>query len=148
MTRPGRGGPTGDEYTLPFGRARIVQPGDALTVVAWGAMLELVETAAREIGESIEIIDLRTIVPWDKPAVLESVRKTGKCLIVHEDIEFGGMGAEIAATLAKEAFFDLDAPIERVAAPQTLVPFSQHLMAGVIPTLEKVKTATAQLLKI
>ncbi|HQZ22419.1 MAG TPA: thiamine pyrophosphate-dependent enzyme [Thermoflexales bacterium] len=138
----------GDEYTLPFGRARIVQPGDALTVVAWGAMLELVETAAREIGESIEIIDLRTIVPWDKPAVLESVRKTGKCLIVHEDVEFGGMGAEIAATLAKEAFFDLDAPIERVAAPQTLVPFSQHLMAGVIPTLEKVKTAMAQLLKI
>lgn len=138
----------GDEYALPFGCARTLQAGERLTVVSWGAMLELVENAARELGDSIEIIDLRTIVPWDKPAVLESARKTGKCLIVHEDIEFGGMGAEIAAVLAKEAFFDLDAPIERVAAPQTLVPFSQHLMAGVVPTQERVKNAMINLLKI
>ncbi len=74
----------------------------------------------RTLDASVEIIDLRTIVPWDKEAVLDSVRRTSRCLIVHEDIEFGGFGAEIVATIVAEAFLDLDAPVERWAPRQCL----------------------------
>ena len=136
----------GDDYMLPFGRAKIITPGDDLTVVTWGAMVERCESAAQEIGGSIEIIDLRTIVPWDKTLVLESVHKTGKCLIVHEDIALGGFGAEIAATIAQEAFVYLDGPVERLAAPSTPVPFSTELMEGVVPTVEEIQTRMANLL--
>ena len=136
----------GDDYMLPFGRAKITTPGDDLTVVTWGAMVERCESAAQEIGGSIEIIDLRTIVPWDKAMVLESVRKTGKCLIVHEDIALGGFGAEIAATIAQEVFIYLDGPVERLAAPSTPVPFSTELMEGVVPTVEQIRQRMADLL--
>ena len=84
------------------------------------------------------MLDLRTIVPWDKEAVLASVRKTSKCLIVHEDIGLGGFGAEIAATIAAQAFLNLDAPIERVTAPVSPVPFSTRLMEGVVPTVDEI----------
>lgn len=123
----------GDNYMLPFGQAKIVETGTDLTVVTWGAMVERCELAAKETGASIEIIDLRTIVPWDKNTVLDSVRKTGKCLIVHEEILVAGFGAEIAAVISQEAFTHLDAPIKRIGAPSTLVPFSTELMEGVIP---------------
>jgi 2-oxoisovalerate dehydrogenase E1 component len=123
----------GDAFVLPFGEARLVTAGSRLTVVAWGAMVELCEQAARESGASVDLIDLRTLSPWDEDAVLASVRKTGKCLIVHEDAEFGGFGAEIAATIAAQAFFDLDAPIARVASPLVPVPFNAQLMTGVVP---------------
>ncbi|MBI5928454.1 MAG: pyruvate dehydrogenase [Chloroflexi bacterium] len=125
----------GDDYMLPFGKANVVQPGTDLTVVTWGAMVERCEAAAHSLDASIEIIDLRTIVPWDKATILESVAKTGKCLIVHEDISLGGFGAEIAATIAAEAFLDLDGPIERVASPAVPVPFNTGLMEGVVPTV-------------
>jgi 2-oxoisovalerate dehydrogenase E1 component len=131
---------------LPFGKAKLVASGDNLTVVTWGAMVERCETAAQEIGDSIEIIDLRTLVPWDKEAVLESVRKTSKVLIVHEDIGLGGFGAEISATIAQEALMDLDAPVERVTAPATPVPFSTHLMEGVIPTVAEIRQRMEDLL--
>lgn len=127
----------GDDYMLPFGQGKIIAEGNDLTVVTWGAMVERCETAAQEIG-GVEIIDLRTIVPWDKTLVLESVRKTGKCLIVHEDISLGGFGAEIAAVIAQEAFTYLDGPVERLAAPSTPVPFSTELMEGVVPTVEQI----------
>lgn len=136
----------GDDYMLEFGKAKIVQAGDDLTVVTWGAMVERCEGAAAKLGASIEIIDLRTIVPWDKAAVLASIRKTAKCLIVHEDIEFGGFGAEIAAVIAAEAFIDLDAPVQRVAAPSVIVPFSQTLMDGVVPNVAKIQAAMEELL--
>jgi 2-oxoisovalerate dehydrogenase E1 component len=74
----------GDDFVLPFGKAKITIAGDALTVVTWGAMVERCEAAAKQTGQSIEIIDLRTIAPWDKECVLESVRRTRRCLIVHE----------------------------------------------------------------
>jgi 2-oxoisovalerate dehydrogenase E1 component len=140
----------GDDFMLPFGKARRVTTGDWLTVVTWGAMVELCEAAAESIGEGsgIEIIDLRTITPWDKEAVLESVRKTSRCLIVHEDAELAGFGAEIAAVVAREAFFDLDAPIERVAAPASLVPFNSGLMADIVPTVERIREKLEWLLKI
>ena len=131
---------------LPFGRGKITTPGSDLTVVTWGAMVERCESATEELGASVEIIDLRTIVPWDKGLVLESVRKTGKCLIVHEDISLGGFGAEIAAVIAQEAFVDLDGPVERLAAPSTPVPFSTELMEGVVPTVEQICQRMADLL--
>ena len=136
----------GDDYALPFGSARITVAGEDLTVVTWGAMVELCETAARQCGASAEIIDLRTLVPWDADMVLESVRRTSKVLIVHEDIELGGFGAEIAATISQQAFLDLDAPVTRIATPGVPVPFSQHLMAGVVPSVERIRAAMEELL--
>ena len=137
----------GDDFMLPFGRARITRPGDELTVVTWGAMVERCELAADALDAGIEIIDLCTLQPWDKAGVLESVRKTSKCLIVHEDIGFGGFGAEIAATIADEAFEYLDGPVLRVASPQVMTPYSQTLMAGVVPGVERIRAGMEKLLK-
>ncbi len=136
----------GDEYVLPFGQAKLVQTGADITLVTWGGMVERCELAVNELDASADILDLRTLIPWDKAAVLESVRKTGKCLIVHEEILIAGFGAEIAATLAAEAFTDLDAPIQRIGAPSTPVPFSTALMDGVVPQVEQIKQAITDLL--
>src|SRR5438067_1583569 len=110
-----------ERYATPLGKARIHRDGDDLTVVTWGAMVYTADEAAKELGDeaSVEIVDLRTVLPWDKAAVLESVRKTSKVLVLHEDTRTGGFGAEIAATIAEEAFEDLDAPVKRLAAPDT-----------------------------
>ncbi len=137
----------GDDYIVPFGQATIVQEGSDLTVVTWGGMVERCEQAATEVEGSIEIIDLRTLMPWDQDCVLESVKKTGKCLIVHEEILVSGFGAEIAATLAKEAFVYLDAPIERMGAPSVPVPFSTVLMEGVVPQMTDIRERMCELLK-
>ena len=129
----------GDDFVLPFGKAKKITSGEDLTIVTWGAMVELCETAVQRVPESIEIIDLRTLVPWDKDMVLESVRKTSKCLIVHEDIGRGGFGAEIASVITDEAFLSLDGPVRRVTAPAVPVPYSPTLMAGVVPTVERIQ---------
>lgn len=136
----------GDDYVLPFGRGRIVQHGDALTVVTWGAMVERCEAAARELGAGVELIDLRTIIPWDKDMVLASVRKTSRCLIVHEDFRLAGFGAEIAAVIAEEALLDLDAPVVRLAAPSVPVPFNTSLMDGMIPRVAEIRERIESLL--
>lgn len=128
----------GDDYVLPFGKARIVRKGDALTVVSWAAMAERCDAAIEASGIAAELIDLRTLSPWDRPAVLESVRRTRRCLIVHEDTITAGFGAEIAAVLAKEAFFDLDAPIERLAMPDIPSPHSLSLLAAALPTTDRI----------
>ena len=137
----------GDEYVLPFGKARVVQEGELLTVVSWGAMVERCVLAADDLGGSIEIIDLRTIQPWDRETVLESVRKTAKLLVVHEDIEFGGFGAEVVAHVINEAFLDMDGPPQRLGAPQVLTPFSTTLMAAMIPTVEQIRDKMDWLLR-
>lgn len=129
----------GDNYVIPFGRADIVTTGDELTVVTWGAMVERCVEAAAPLGAGVEIIDLRTIVPWDKTAVLDSVRKTSRCLIVHEDVIVAGFGAEVAATVVAEAFLDLDAPVERLATPPVPIPFDVGLMHAVIPTVADIR---------
>ncbi len=108
---PGRRPYPGDDYALSFGKAKVVQEGSQLSVVSWGEMLHRCAEAAEIFENAIEIIDLRTIVPWDQESVLKSVRKTGRCLIAHEDTLTGGFGAEIGATIAAEAFRFLDAPI-------------------------------------
>jgi 2-oxoisovalerate dehydrogenase E1 component beta subunit len=102
-------------------------------------MVYTAEEAAKELGDvSVEIIDLRTVMPWDKAAVLESARKTSKVLVLHEDTRTGGFGAEIAATIAEEAYEDLDGPVKRIAAPDTPVPFSPTLEKAYIPQVEDV----------
>ena len=131
-----------ERYTVPFGRARLHREGDDVTLVTWGAMVytaaEAAATVEREDGLSVEILDLRTITPWDRDAVLESVRKTSKALVLHEDTRTGGFGAEIAATIAEEVFEHLDAPVRRIAAPDTPVPFSPPLEKRFIPQVEDV----------
>lgn len=141
----------GDEYTLPFGSARLVTEGDAATIVTWGAMVETSLQAIAQLGSSgiqtgIDLIDLRTISPWDRAAVLASVRKTKRCLIVHEDTVTAGFGAEIAAVIAEHAFSDLDAPVMRVATPDAPVPYNRGLMEALIPGTEIVAEKLRQLL--
>lgn len=131
----------GDEFALPFGKAAVVRRGQAVTIVTWGAMLYRVLEAVEQLALDAEILDLRTLVPWDREAVLESVRRTNRCVIVHEDTWTCGFGAEIAATLAREAFSWLDAPIERVAAPDCPVPYNRGLMDAVVPTVERIVEA-------
>jgi 2-oxoisovalerate dehydrogenase E1 component beta subunit len=130
-----------ERYETPFGKARIHREGDDLSVITWGAMVYTAAEAAQQLdgdGVSIEIVDLRTLIPWDKRAVLESVRKTSKALVLHEDTHTGGFGGEIAATIAEEAFEDLDAPVKRIAAPDSPVPFSPPLEKAFIPQVEDV----------
>jgi 2-oxoisovalerate dehydrogenase E1 component beta subunit len=138
-----------ERFTVPLGEARIHRAGDDVTVVTWGAMVYTASEAAqrleREAGISVEIVDLRTVLPWDRDAVLRSVEKTSKVLVLHEDTRTAGFGAEIAATIAEEAFEHLDAPIKRVAAPDTPVPFSPVLEKAFIPQVEDVVAALEEL---
>jgi 2-oxoisovalerate dehydrogenase E1 component len=122
----------GDAYVLPFGRAKKTREGDKITIVTWGAMVPRCEAAAD--GFSADVIDLRTLQPWDKEMVLESVRRTRRCLIVHEDLRTGGFGAEIAAVVADEAFLDLDAPVARVTMPDIPSPHHPKLMEAALPS--------------
>jgi 2-oxoisovalerate dehydrogenase E1 component beta subunit len=129
-----------ERYTVPFGEARIHREGDDITLVTWGAMVYTADEAAKQVeGDiSVEILDLRTLIPWDKKAVLQSVEKTSKALVLHEDTRTGGFGAEIVATIAEESFENLDAPVMRVTAPDTPVPFSPPLEKAYIPQVEDV----------
>ena len=141
MTSDGSSRWPGDDYVVPFGSAATVSTGDALTLVTWGAMVHRSVEAARAFGNRVEVIDLRTIAPWDKAAVLTSVRKTNRALIVHEDAMTAGFGAEIVATLARECFWELDAPVERVAVEDVPMPYHPTLMAAVAPSVERVSAA-------
>jgi len=145
-TAPARRPYPGDEYALPFGVAATVQSGDSLTVVTWGEMVYRAQEAARAWPGRVEILDLRTISPWDREAVLASVKKTGKCLVVHEDTLTGGFAGEIIATIAAEAFQFLDAPMGRVAAPDCPVPYNAQLMGAVVPNVETIAGRMAGLL--
>lgn len=128
----------GDQFVVPIGRARKLQEGEDLTIVTWGAMCEQSEEAVKNMDISADILDLRSIMPWDKEAVLKSVQKTNRCLIVHEDTQTAGFGAEISAVLSQEAFQYLDAPIERLTMPDIPVPYNLGLMNSVLPNAEKI----------
>jgi 2-oxoisovalerate dehydrogenase E1 component len=127
----------GDDFVLPFGRSKKTREGDSITIVTWGAMVPRCEAAAE--GTSADVIDLRTLVPWDSEAVLESVRRTRRCLIVHEDLRTGGFGAEIAAVVADEAFLDLDAPVARVTMPDIPSPHHPKLLDSVLPSVARIR---------
>jgi 2-oxoisovalerate dehydrogenase E1 component beta subunit len=131
MYRSVRGEVPATDYVTPLGRAAITHPGSQITVVAYGLMAHYALEAAdrvEEEGISVEVVDLRTLRPIDKETLLDSVRKTGKCLIVYEDNRFGGYGAEVAAIVADEAFDYLDGPVTRIAGPDVPgVPYNHVL---------------------
>jgi pyruvate/2-oxoglutarate/acetoin dehydrogenase E1 component len=130
-----------ERYTVPFGQARLHREGDDITVVTWGAMVYTADEAANTLAEegvSVEVVDLRTLIPWDKEAVLKSVEKTSKVLVLHEDTRTGGFGAEIVATITEESFENLDAPVRRITAPDSPVPFSPPLEKAYIPQVDDV----------
>jgi 2-oxoisovalerate dehydrogenase E1 component len=134
MTSDGSARYPGDDYVLPLGKANRVREGDRITVVTWGAMALRCIEAADAVG-GVDLLDLRTIAPWDREAVLASVQRTGRCLIVHEDTMTAGFGAEIAATVAKEAFWYLDAPVDRLAVDDVPMPYHPDLLEAVLPSV-------------
>ena len=136
------------EHVVPLGEARVARAGEPgeITVVAYGSSVQLALRAADELEEDIEIIDLRSLCPLDTETVLASVRKTSKVLIAHEATRSCGVGAEVAALLAEEAFFDLDAPIRRLTAPDVPIPFSPPLEQAVLPQLDDMKEACRELI--
>ena len=137
------------EYATDIGKVRFTREGSDLTIVTWGAMTYTADEAATRVagrdGTSVEILDLRSIIPWDREAVLGSVARTGRLIVLHEDTRTGGFGAEIAATIAEDAFEELDAPIVRIAAPDTPVPFSPPLEGAFIPQVDDVVGAIERL---
>jgi len=137
----------GDDYVIPFGSATTVREGDKLTVVTWGAMVPRCEKAADSLGGDIEVIDLRTLSPWDKDTVIASVSRTHRCLIVHEDNITAGFGGEIAAYLTENIFFELDAPPRRLAMPDVPSPHNPQLMDAVVPNGERITAAMQDLLE-
>lgn len=138
----------GDDFMLPFGIAHCLRSGSELTVVSWGAMVERCEQAAAQSGIEVELLDLRTLSPWDREAVLASVAKTRRCLVVHEDNLTAGFGAEIAAVLAERAFFHLDAPIERLAMPDIPSPHSPELLDTVVPSVAGIVAAIRRIASV
>src|SRR5207247_8209249 len=137
-----------ERYTIPLGKARTHREGDDVSVVTWGAMVYTADEAAQQLGSdgvSVEIVDLPMVMPWDKSAVLESVRKTPKVHVLHDDTRTGGLGAEIAATIAEEAYEDLEATVTRIAAPDTPVPFSPPLEQAFIPQVDDVTAGLREL---
>ncbi len=138
----------GDDFIVPLGEARIRRTGQHITVVTYGALVHFALDAAHQLeteGISLEIIDLRTIKPLDMETVYNSVRKTSKVLIVYESPLTGGVGAEIAARIAEHLFEWLDAPIMRVAAKDSFVPFAEPLEKFVLPSVDDIVLAARQL---
>lgn len=134
------------EHEVEIGKARIAREGEEMTVIAYGSAVHLALDAAADLDESIEVVDLRSLCPLDTEAVLASARKTGKVLVAHEATQSCGVGAEVAALIAAEAFEDLDAPVRRLTAPDVPIPFSPPLEQAVLPQLEQMKGACRELL--
>jgi 2-oxoisovalerate dehydrogenase E1 component len=128
----------GDQYVVPFGKASHLKKGDDLTIVTWGAMCERCVQAVEDDDISADIIDLRTLSPWDKDAVFESVKKTNRCLIVHEDTQTAGFGAEISSQITSELFRHLDAPVRRLTMPDIPMPYNVGLMNAVLPGVDSI----------
>jgi len=139
--------PDGD-YTVPIGKAAVAREGRDVSLLSWGAMVgKCLEAAAalEKEGLSAEVLDLRTITPLDAESVLATVKKTSRAVVVHEAVRTGGFGGEVAALIADQAFDYLDAPIKRVTAPDTPVPFSPPLEQEFIPSVPKILAAVKEL---
>jgi 2-oxoisovalerate dehydrogenase E1 component beta subunit len=149
MYRSVRGDVPDGDYTIPLGQAKVTREGSDVSVVGYGLMAHYALEAAELLegdGVSVEVVDLRTLRPLDGATVLESVRKTGKCVVVYEDNRFGGYGAEIAAMLAEEAFDHLDGPIVRVTGPDVPgVPYNHVLEDWFMPTPDRIADAVRRL---
>src|SRR5688500_5071016 len=137
--------PTG-EHAVELGKARVVHEGSELSVSAYGSSVQLAREAAEALEDDIEVVDLRSLCPLDTEAILASARKTGKVLVAHEATRSCGVGAEVAALIAEEAFEHLDAPIVRLTAPDVPIPFSPPLEQEVLPQLDDLKEACRELL--
>lgn len=140
--------PAGD-FTVPIGKAKVRRKGKDLTILTWGAMIYVADDAADELakdGVGTEIVDLRSILPFDEGAILESVAKTSRVIILHEAPLTGGAGAEFAARIAEKAFDYLDAPVKRVASLDIPTPYSPPLEAAYLPDKDKVVRAARELL--
>lgn len=136
------------DYMIPFGKASIKQEGNDLTIVTWGLMVHEAIKAANELKDySIEIIDVRTIIPLDRETIFNSVKKTGKVLIVHEDTFTAGFGAEIAALISDNCFQYLDGPVRRLAAHDTHIPYHPNLENFILPNKEKIKKEIQELME-
>ena len=141
-----RGDVPDGEHTTPLGQARVLREGSELSVIAYGSAVHLALDAAEELGEEIEVLDLRTLCPLDREAILATARKTGKVLVAHEATQSCGVGAEVAALIAAEAFEHLDAPVRRLTAPDVPIPFSPPLEQAVLPQPGDMKEACRELL--
>jgi len=142
--------PIPEEFEVPFGKARVRKEGSDLTVITYGNTTHMCLNAANKLeeeGYSVEVIDLRSLIPLDKETILESVKKTNKAIVVHEDKVFAGFGGEIAATITSEAFEYLDGPVQRVGSTFTPVGFNRILEKAILPNDDKVYDAMAKLLK-
>jgi len=136
-------------FRVPFGKARLARAGRDLTIVTWGATVELSLQAAAELaseGKEVEVIDLRTIAPFDKEAIAESTERTGRLLVVHEDTLTAGFGAEVASWASEHCFWSLDAPVARVGALDTPVPYAPELEAAVLPQVASITDKARSLL--
>jgi 2-oxoisovalerate dehydrogenase E1 component len=140
-----------DDFEVPFGKARIRREGENMSIITYGntthMCIAVADKLGKETGKSIEVIDIRSIIPLDKEAILQSVQKTSKALVVHEDKIFGGFGGEIAAMIAEEAFEYLDAPVRRVGSTFTPVGFNRILEKAILPNEDKIYKAASELLK-
>lgn len=137
----------GDDFMLPFGKARTVSEGSDITIVTWGAMVERSLQAVEQSGVSAHLLDLRTIVPWDQEAVLESVKRTGRCLVIHEDTMTCGFGAEIVATVQQQAFCFLEAPVTRLAVDDIPAPYNVGLLEQTIPNVARISDQIEETLR-
>ena len=137
-----------EDYVVPLGKAAVRREGTDISVITYGAMVWTALDAAKELekeGISLEVVDLRTLLPYDEETVLSSVRKCSKAILLHEDTRTGGMAGELAALIAEKAFEDLDGPIVRVTAPDTPVPFAPPLEEYFLPNAQKVADAARKL---
>ena len=146
MTSDGSARYPGDDYVVPLGSATRVREGTDITVVSWGAMVHRCAEAADRFAGRVDLFDLRTVAPWDREAVLDSVRRTSRCLIVHEDTLTAGFGAEIAAVVAREAFWFLDAPVDRLAVADVPMPYHPALLDAVLPDADRIAVRIESLL--
>lgn len=142
--------PVPDDFEVPFGKARIRREGTDLSIFTYGntthMCLEAAEKIAEETGASIEVVDLRSLLPLDEEGLITSVKKTGKALVVHEDKVFGGFGGEVVSTLMDKAFEYLDGPVRRVGSTFTPIGFSRILEKAILPNTEKIEKAAKELL--
>ncbi len=139
-----------DQGPIPLGKANVIQEGSDVTLVAYSAMVNTIKAAAATLAEqgvSAEVIDLRTIAPWDKETILASVRKTGRLVMVHEAVRAHGVGAEIAATVHEELWGELKAPVRRLGAPYAAVPFSKPLETAFLVQPDDVVAAVQSVMK-
>jgi 2-oxoisovalerate dehydrogenase E1 component len=134
-------------WLVPPGRAAVRRPGERLTLVTWGATVHKSVEAAERFGSDVEVVDLRWLIPWDHDQVGESVRRTGRALVVHEDIQTAGFGAEVAAWIAESCFDVLDAPVGRVGAQDCHVAYEPTLEEAILPQVDDIATKLEHLLK-